>query len=220
MTLTRREVIDRLLCVLFPPRCVLCDEVVAYEDLWCGCGFRRCGDIVCEAPHRFSGAVAVAEYEGPVRTAILRLKERAEERDLRFFAGELAGLIAAAWPEAAFDAIIPVPTTAARLAERGFNQAERLAEGLAARLDLPVLAEALLRAEISEDQHSLTRAMRFENAARSYQAGDVAVEGLRLLLVDDVFTTGATAIACTEALLRAGAASVHVATAAATIERL
>lgn len=118
--------------------------------------------------------------------------------------------------------VVPVPTTTVRLRERGYNQAERLARALAAisgRTTLP----ALQRGVGASSQTALLPAARLANVAGVFAlvegaAADIA--GEHLLLVDDVLTTGATVIACTEALVAGGARCVTVVTFARATGRL
>ena len=115
----------------------------------------------------------------------------------------------------AFDAVCAVPLHPVRRRERGFNQAALLAARLARRLRLPWRRGGLVRARDTGTQTHLTARERLSNVKGAFEAGgDRRWGGKRLLLVDDVMTTGATVSACAEALKRAGAASVHVVTLA------
>jgi ComF family protein len=111
---------------------------------------------------------------------------------------------------------VPVPASAEKLKERGFNQAELLASRLAALLGAPVLPQALLRRD-SLAQHTLNRKTRLQNAETAYAINEAThVKGKHILLVDDVLTTGATMASCGALLLEAGAASVVAVAATAT----
>lgn len=213
------ELWDRLVSVLYPPRCILCDEVVAYDDLVCdACANReRYGRISCAPGGPLVDAAAVVAYSGPARRAVWALKERGEPRALRYFAGEMAALAADAWPAITFDLAAPVPATAARLRERGFNHAGLLAAELGRLTGLPVEEGALRRREDTQVQHRLTAEQRRENARRSYALLDGGgIPDKTVLLVDDVYTTGATLLACAALLREAGAAAVYAVTAART----
>jgi len=104
--------------------------------------------------------------------------------------------------------LAPVPLHPARLRERGFNQSERIARVLAARLGLALTNTLLRRVQRTADQKQLDAAARGRNLQGAFRAEDCA--GRRIALVDDVITTGATAEAATAALLAAGAAEVEV----------
>ena len=110
-----------------------------------------------------------------------------------------------------FDCIVPVPVHKKRLAVRGYNQAEVLAEGLAKRLGIPVLSQALVRSRSTAAMKTMSRAERKDNVKNAFRTGTATVSGKQVLLVDDILTTGSTAEACTQVLLDAGAASVSIA---------
>lgn len=121
-------------------------------------------------------------------------------------------------PELAFDVIVPVPLHWRKRWDRGFNQAELLAREVAKQRRLPVL-KALRRKRATAVQASLARAGRRRNVAGAFTLRDAAqsatqLKDARVLLIDDVMTTGATASACAAALKRAGARSVTLLTLA------
>jgi ComF family protein len=116
--------------------------------------------------------------------------------------------------ERRFDIIVPVPLHPTRERERGFNQASLLAESLSAQISTP--SKPLLeRIRYTTTQTALDRAERMENLHNAFRLRKNAdVRGLRVLLIDDVLTTGSTLSECARVLKRAGATSVHAATAA------
>lgn len=103
--------------------------------------------------------------------------------------------------------IMPVPVHKKRLRFRGFNQAEILAEKLGECLDIPVRAEVLVRTEDTKPQKTLDVHKRIANLQKGF-AVTRPVEGRRILLVDDIYTTGATLEACGNVLKRAGAEKI------------
>jgi ComF family protein len=166
----------------------------------------------CEG-ESFTAARAVGAYEGALRASVLALKREP------FVAERLAQLLCkAALQPPLFDAtlIIPVPLHRTRERERGFNQAAELGRALSRRARLP-LDELSLTRSLHTERH---RALMDERARREsvedafHVARPRLVEGESILLVDDVFTTGATVSACASALLSAGAKSVYVLTVA------
>jgi ComF family protein len=112
--------------------------------------------------------------------------------------------------------LIPVPLGARRARERGYNQSERIAAALGRRLGLPVRTDLLRRTRETRTQTALTPEARRANLAGAFAGEDA--RGLALVLVDDVFTTGATLVAAAETLRAAGAASVDGVTFARAVE--
>ena len=109
------------------------------------------------------------------------------------------------------DLLIPVPLSDARLAERGFNQAWEVTRRLGTSLGIPVSSRGITRVLDTPQQAQLTRAQRLANLRAAFvvpAAQQAQLRGRHLALIDDVLTTGATAEEATQALLRAGAASV------------
>jgi ComF family protein len=163
-------------------------------------------------PPAFDAARSVFVYDGPLREAIHALKYRAR----RSAAGPLGLLLADFAPPdllTGVQAVVPVPLYPGRLVTRGFNQAELLARPLAARLGVPCVAGGLRRLRHELPQAKLDAGARRINVAGAFAAGTTRVRG-RALLVDDVFSTGATADDCARALREGGASEVLVLTLA------
>lgn len=167
-----------------------------------------------DADLKFHEARAAALATGPVREAIHRYKY---QRAL-WFEPFLAGLlIAAARADLAggrWDALAPAPLHPLRQRERGFNQAERLARRLGAECRVPVWMDRVVRERATGTQTRLTRNARHANMARAFAVQGGTMTGARVVIIDDVFTTGATASGVARALRRAGAARVAVWTVA------
>ncbi|MDA8188939.1 MAG: ComF family protein [Dehalococcoidales bacterium] len=106
-----------------------------------------------------------------------------------------------------FDAIVPVPLHEARLAERGYNQSQLLAVELGKALNKAVFAECVKRTRPTQAQMSLPARKRFDNVRGAFQCTDKSLSGSRVLIIDDVCTTGATLEACAVALKRGGVSS-------------
>lgn len=168
----------------------------------------------CSGRFAMDAVVFAAAYAGTARELVHRLKYRADFAAGRFLAVLLAARIDAALP-GAVDLLVPVPLHRWRLAGRGFNQAALLARAAARRLGLPVAVAALGRARPTRvlaglDPEEREREVRGAITVRRPRQ----VGGRRILLVDDVLTTGATAEGCCRALKAAGASWVGVAVAA------
>jgi ComF family protein len=125
--------------------------------------------------------------------------------------GELLGSSyrRAGWPTP--DAVVPVPLHRLRLLERGYNQAEMLARGVARTLETDVLPRLLTRPHATRSQTDLSRDERWTNVSTAFESART-LDGGTYLVVDDVLTTGSTAMACAQALRTAGAEAVTIAT--------
>jgi ComF family protein len=165
----------------------------------------------------FDAAYSFGAYDGSLRQLIHLLKYE----KVRSLARPLAEMLVTALPrEQRFDALVPMPLHWRRYWERGFNQSALLAEETCRRTGIPVLAAARRR-RATAPQAGLTNARRRVNVAGAFTPSRrPAVQGLRLLVVDDVMTTGATASACARALKQAGASYVAVLTLARADRRL
>jgi ComF family protein len=203
---------ERLLCAdcraglvfLRPPLCARCGAPVAWPVERCSeCAGRRIP---------FTTARAAVAYEGPARPLVAAWKERG----LRTLVAEAADLVQAAVPRPGADVLVPVPGDLDRSLWRGQNTAEALARALAPRWDVPVAA-LLRRSRTVPRQRGLSRAARRANVRRSFEAHGGAPR--QVVLVDDVYTTGATVSAAATELRRAGARRVDVVTFARAVRR-
>jgi ComF family protein len=239
IALQKFDLLQSAVSLLYPPVCTVCGESIRSGEYLCDhCATKPVRIVApfcqkCSEPfegsitaaftcancaHRaiyFDAAVAAYRGRGIVRQIIHEFKY-ARQIHLRH--------LVARWLHAAldderlrgrrFDVIVPVPLHPARQRERGFNQASLLAELLSAQTSIP--AKPLLeRARYTTTQTALDRSERMENLHNAFRLRKNAdVRGLRVLLVDDVLTTGSTLNECARVLKRAGSFSVHAATAA------
>jgi ComF family protein len=154
------------------------------------------------------GLRAYAFHSGPLREAIHQLKYDG----LRSLAAPLGSLMSQAWPqlapECSIDAIVPVPLHAARQRERGYNQAALLARELGRSQQCAVVEDALFRIKATTPQIDLTASQRRANVHNAFRCAKDRLAGQRVLLVDDVCTTGATIEAAAAALYQARVTSV------------
>jgi ComF family protein len=165
----------------------------------------------------FDAAYSYGAYEGTLRKLIHLFKYSG----IRPLAVPLAGLLLRSLPlDQRFDAIVPVPLHWRRRWDRGFNQSDLLARQLARRTGVPVLA-ALSRIRATSVQAGLSNTNRRRNVSAAFRCRrPERVREKRLLLIDDVMTTGSTAASCALALKRAGAANVALLTVARVDRRL
>ena len=170
----------------------------------------RCGDCP-KLPSALSRIVAPYEYGGALADALLRLKWQGRD-DLGRPLGQLLGPLLRA-RAGSFDVLVPVPLHPRRLRERGFNQATLLARAAhkSAQLgELPLLPSVLRRMGSDPPARAASRTARFSRTRGAFVVRDPRrIAGKRVLLVDDVVTTGATALACATALVDAGALRVE-----------
>ena len=204
--MTGRTLLDSLLALLFPDRCGGCTRI---GDLLC----QGCRAALVPYPYaadRFPASLSDVRiafvFSSPLREVIHQFKYRRVRR-LAAPLGELMAAHLLSRP-LAIDAVLPVPLHRSRQAERGFNQAEALAVAVAAALRLPLIADGLTRARATEQQARLDARARAENMRDAFR-WQGAPPPRRILLVDDVLTTGATVGACAEALLAAGSEAVY-----------
>lgn len=185
------------------------------EERWCWCGKQPEG---AERPIPLPGyqqLTAPFYYEGLVRTAIGSFKFRHQRYHAVWLAGEMAAKIREQMDVTMIDVITAVPLSKGRRRERGYNQAELLALEIEKILGIPYREGMLKKVKNTQIQHTLTRAQRLLNAKDAYLADDMAA-GQRILLIDDISTTGATLESCANALSLAGAEAVVCCTAAVT----
>jgi ComF family protein len=162
-------------------------------------GTDLCGRCLAHPPH-FDATLALGDYAPPIDAMIAALKFHA-----RLELGRAFGLLMAGRGDLGpHDAVLALPLAAPRLRERGYNQAEEIARALAARIGRPLLRDALVRTRHCPSQQGLNLDKRRSNVRGAFAAG-TAVSGLRVLLVDDVLTSGSTLDAAATALKAAGA---------------
>lgn len=165
---------------------------------------------LCRAQfYAFDRARSFAVYDDALSEAMMLLKYDEVTRLGHWFAAKLAEMVASAGEDWRVDVIVPVPLHIERQRERGYNQAELIARPLARRLHATLAAHLLVRTKPRPARLVLSRTEHWESVRGAYATGPSAqVDNLRILLVDDVMTTGATLDACARALKKAGAASV------------
>ena len=197
------------------PSCACCDQpfVSSSATLWTP--DHKCQDCL-ERPPVYQRAWTLFPYVPPLQNAICSFKYRGKLG----MAKPLASLMILAMPPSLkADIVVPVPLHPSRLRAREFNQSLLLADYIGRHMGLPVSATALIRVVSTDPQTTLTRHERLRNLRRAFAVRTpLAVTGRRILLVDDVFTTGTTLNECAKTLLKAGAESITAITLARTID--
>ncbi len=244
-----RQARDALASILFPAPCRLCeglldtasrvpictaclDSLTPQEGPICSvCGRTLVSlqvvgekEVLCRLcllqTYGFDRARSYALYDGPIVRAVTLLKYEPIAPLGAWFAGRLAKMLLAEFGAALADIVVPVPLHPARQRERGYNQAELIARPLARSLGLRFRAALLVRTKPRPDKLRLTLHERWETVRGAFAPRRGSqVDNLRVLLVDDVMTTGATLDACARALREAGAAQVFGVTVARVSQR-
>lgn len=225
-----------MLAVVFPQACPACHRSLdrptrgplcgacwlslpRHPQPVCACGGLASTAGTCGRCRRGLSAIAagasLGPYEGPLRTAIHELKYGGQRR-------VAARLVEASLRDPSVRALVgpgsvlvPVPLHPRRRRERGFNQSELLAREIARRTGAPVAPDALVRRADTPPQTGLSAAARRANVKGAFAVRQRArIAGRSIVLIDDVFTTGATAQACARALREAGASDVRLLTMA------
>ena len=216
--------------LIFPPRCPSCDELLAPDEMsfchsceklvkkvrgnycmTCGRLMKKSGGLVCpdcsRFPHFFSEGRSLYEYEGPIRETVYRFKYKGRKSYADAFAHD-ANELWGEWIRASADIITPVPMNATKLKKRGYDQADVLARAIAYECRVPY-RHVLSRSRNTVPMKTLSRADRQNNLKNAFQVGDFDVKLKRILLVDDIYTTGSTLDECAKVLLKKGASEVN-----------
>lgn len=218
--------------ILFPPRCAVCDGVMAEGGRICpecekkvrricepvckkcgkplGDGRREyCADCTGKR-HFFKQGKAVFVYGDGIRGSMYRFKYANRREYARFYADEAIKLYGGWIREKGIGAVVPVPMYARKERGRGYNQAAVFAAAVAARAGLPVERKMVLRVRNTTPQKELNDVERRANLKKAFQLAPNIVQYKKVLLADDIYTTGSTADAVAEVLLGAGVQEVYV----------
>ena len=221
---------ENLLKYLFPPKCVFCGSE---GEIFCGTCLAECSllptqyCLLCDLPsesgytHKHcaekakvpvpSRLLCVYSYSGKVRDCIKFSKYGAKQfLSLRQLCREAAGVYDEMWGVLATDLCLPIPSSPKKLSSRGFNQANMIAEEFSKKFHLSLNKNLLIRVRNTEAQHTQDREGRRENVRGSFAVTNPSeIKEKKILLVDDISTTGATFIESTKVLYAAGAAEVQ-----------
>lgn len=232
------ELIDKLLELIYPKRCLLCDEVLPYNTAatlcrpckgnvmyltMCIC--RKCGkphidpgDDLCydcsKKEHFFRQGRGMWIYEGDVKKAIHKYKYQHRKAQGKGFADELSQFYRqnTAWD---IDIITSVPLHPLKLKERSFNQSAYLATVFGQKLDIEVNNNLLIRIKNTKPQKDLTDLQRILNVENAFQMkSEYQCHNQNILILDDIYTTGSTIDNCAKVLLKNGARNVYFLTLA------
>lgn len=219
---------------LYPPRCPMCDcispegicaacrkkAIYIREDFCLKCGkpltdSRReyCDDCV-KRKHAFEQGRALLSYQGDVKRSLYRLKYGNKREYADVYGKEMAKQLGGWIRRTGITLIVPVPLHPARRRLRGYNQAALLARAVGRQLGIPVEERLLYRRRGTAPQKTLSAKERRENLKNAFSVRGDPRPGERILLIDDIYTTGSTADAAAACLKRAGKCRIYVLSAA------
>ena len=184
------------------PACMKCGKEIGSRDQ------EYCTDCI-RRKKSFTRGFALLNYDSRAAVSMAAVKYHNKREYLDFYARAAALRFEKQFRQAGIQVIVPVPVHASRLKTRGFNQAAVLAEKLSAELGIP-WEELLIRVKKTDPQKSLGSAERLKNLRGAFEAEQEAGKWERVLLVDDISTTGSTAEICSRALLKTGVKQVFV----------
>lgn len=236
MNMVQDRILDPILTLLYPPKCAVCKtlgstilcerclgSIVPVAEPACPrCGqtlgeVGKCGHCTLRIP-AFDRARAMGAHEGVLQRAVhlLKYRDRPGLADpLGVALADYARRQAQALGNLQLDFVAPIPMHPARRRVRGYNQAERLARVVARKLSIPLSTDLLIRRVNTRPQVGLTQEERRQNLSTAFAPGKQDATGARVLLIDDVSTTGASLHECAKALKSAGAQSIYGLTLAA-----
>ncbi len=223
--------INKLLNLIFPPSCALCGGLLTRNEKYicddCSMTLPRitgpvclkCGKEIadeeaelCEDCNNhirsFIKGYPAMNYEEPLRTSIAAFKYHDKKEYGEYFAYEIVRTCGGKILEEGPDVLVPVPVHKNKIKKRGYNQAEILAKELGRRLDIPVDSKILIRTLNTLPQKALNNIERENNLKKAFNSGEKCVKYNKVMLVDDIYTTGATIEACTKVLHDIGVSEV------------
>lgn len=221
-----KEIIKRIRDFIYPPRCVLCGNVLSDRtDICnsCRANIRFCNEnpitksiMLSENILRYTFSVYSSfYYEGSIRRGILALKFKGRKKVAEFFSAFMANTARGYISD--IDFVCCVPCSEKRIKKRGYNQSELLARSFCEKTGTIFLDDIIIKTKNNASQSSLkTKEERQRNVKDVFKINpDISLKNKNIILIDDVFTTGATLSVCCGLLIDAGANSVICLTAAA-----
>lgn len=221
---------DVFLNSLFPKRCPICRDIVEKEGICKNCILHlkkvqepfclKCGKHIFSAeeeycfdcmqtPKSYEYGMPLLEYEEDIKKSVLDIKYHNKREYIPVYAKLMAEEFGHRIQKIAPNCLLPIPIHSKRRRQRGFNQAELLAKSLGKYLDLPVRGDILYRKKDTKAQKELSPQERLQNLSEAfYVEGDIT--GIKkVILIDDIYTTGSTIEACTRVLKQAGVEQVY-----------
>lgn len=172
-----------------------------------------CSD--CERKnYHFDKGYAVWQYNESMKHSIAGFKYHSRKEYAKFYVDELVSLYENNIRKISPDAIVPIPIHRSKYLERGYNQADILAKGIGKEMEIPVISDLLIRNKKTLPQKKLSDIERLRNLSEAFQYNDKAADNYKkqltkVLLVDDIYTTGSTMEACSNVLKSNGIHEVY-----------
>jgi len=228
------DTLNSVLDFIYPPVCLVCDTIVdepdepicqrcwdkiyTFDYIFCGnCEYPMSGNLSCSncSPDNAIPIMALGRYRDPLGEIVRDFKYRGFRKIGRQLANRLIAAHRNSLNNMKFDCIVPIPLHSYRLKSRGYNQSLIIAEALGQHLNILVRTDILLKTVNNKYQKSLDPAHRDANVRNVYMADSTKVEGKKIMLVDDVITTGATLREARRVIEKAGGRVILAATIAA-----
>ncbi len=233
---------EQFCSLLFPPRCIVCDEILEPEEktygihsacesklypilgavcMHCGRPFgdenpkEYCYDCIAKGYHKktnITQAKSLYCYKGAIKTSMYRLKYSNKREYASYFASVAVQMHGEWLHRIGVQAIVPVPMYPRKQRQRGYNQAECFAKELASRLKVPVETKLVKRVVDTAPQKNLDAKERKNNLKNAFQNTEFVVQYRCVLVVDDIYTTGSTAEAVAHELIKEGIHRVYLLT--------
>lgn len=227
------RIINELLNIIYPRRCPVCDDIVSVGDglicrecvkklpyikepccMKCGKELRReeeeyCGD--CRKwEHVYTQGKALFSYDKVMQQSVAAFKYKGRQEYAVLYGSEMARCFKTQLKRWGAEVLIPVPVHKSRCRQRGYNQAALLAESLSRHTGIPADETVLVRRKKTEAQKTLNDKERRKNLQDAFQLRKNVVQYKKIVLVDDIYTTGSTADACAGVLKEGGAEQVYL----------
>lgn len=242
MNITVLNFLDNLLDLIYPKRCMFCDEIIpfGYNEIICGnCDefinyveepfCPKCGKttheenelcIDCQkTKHTYDKGISVFIYDGNIRNSILRFKYNNHKEYAKVYGKIMYDYFLMRNPFHA-DVILPVPMYYKKQKKRGYNQAELLAEEFSKRIGIEIYKDVLIRTKNTAAQSTLDFERRKENLKEAFKVEkNFLIKGKDIIIIDDIYTSGNTIEQCSSELIKAGAGKIYFFTLAVTLKK-
>lgn len=210
----------KLLHLFFPTRCPICGDIIGAMERFCPDCTNKLSiyddDLTIEGTESFTAAF---KYDDAVKPAIFLLKRGVDGNAAYALGGALADRIRSSGIADKIDVIVPAPMHRKDIKRRGFNQAALIAREVSRELGIPVDEKSVIKHRKTKAQKELDRLSRTHNLKNAFAADPTALRNKRVLLIDDICTTGSTLREISAVIMKNGAASVRCACCCKTYKK-